>query len=298
MSSDIETPRLAELTGVTHRFVELPGLRLHYAEAGSGDPILLLHGFPQHWWEWRGVLPVLSPGYRVLCPDLRGAGWTDAPPTGYDRATLLGDVVALLDALGLDRVHLVAHDWGALVAFALCLEHPTRVRSLVSLATPHPFVRPHPGLVRVLPHLWFQEVVATPMLGPRLLGRGGQRLARHLLTAFTAEGYGWREDDLEAFLAPLRDPRRAGAASRLYRRFILPEAMRIMSGRYRSRHLETPTRIVYGASDPGFRPEFLDGWQGHAGDFAVQEVPGAAHFLADERPDAVARIVLELIARV
>ncbi len=67
---------------------------------------------PQHWWEWRGILPGgLAAHYRVICPDLRGAGWTDAPPTGYDREQLLADVVALLDALELDRVCLIAHDW-------------------------------------------------------------------------------------------------------------------------------------------------------------------------------------------
>ena len=71
---------LPVLKGVEHRFVDLPGLRMHVAEAGSGRPLLLLHGFPQHWWEWRKVIPELAQHYRVIVPDLRGAGWTDAPP--------------------------------------------------------------------------------------------------------------------------------------------------------------------------------------------------------------------------
>ncbi|KAF0964307.1 alpha/beta fold hydrolase [Rhodococcus sp. T7] len=110
-----------ELDGVRHRYVRLPGLRMHVAEAGHGDPVVLLHGFPQHWWEWRGVVPGLTEHYRVICSDLRGAGWTDAPPTGYTRAQLLADVEALLDALDLDRVCLIAHDWGALLGYELCL---------------------------------------------------------------------------------------------------------------------------------------------------------------------------------
>ena len=84
---------------------------MHVAEAGEGDPVLLLHGFPQHWWAWRGVIPRLAENHRVIVPDLRGAGWTDVPRTGYDRDQLVADVVALLDALEVDRVHVVAHDW-------------------------------------------------------------------------------------------------------------------------------------------------------------------------------------------
>lgn len=105
-------------------------------QAGHGEPVVLLHGFPQHWWEWRGVLPGLAAHYRVICPDLRGAGWTDAPPTGYTSEQLLADVVALLDALELDQVCLIAHDWGALLGYELCLRAPHRVRKYVSLGVP------------------------------------------------------------------------------------------------------------------------------------------------------------------
>src|SRR4051794_38978342 len=106
---------LPQLDGVEHYFVDLPKLRMHVAEAGSGVPVLLLHGFPQHWWEWRKVIPGMAEHYRVICPDLRGSGWTDAPRKGYTRDQLLADVVALLDALNLDRVHLLTHDWTALI---------------------------------------------------------------------------------------------------------------------------------------------------------------------------------------
>ena len=140
------------LDGVTHQDVDLPGgLRMHVAEAGQGDPVLLLHGFPQNWWEWRGVIPGLAQNHRVIVPDQRGTGWTDAPATGYERDQLLADVVALLDALEIDRVHLVGHDWGALIGFLLCFEHPERVRSFMSIAIPHPYIRFTPKAVPGLP---------------------------------------------------------------------------------------------------------------------------------------------------
>jgi pimeloyl-ACP methyl ester carboxylesterase len=86
---------------------------MHLVEAGEGGPIVMLHGWPQHWYLWRRVVPRLAPQTRVLCPDLRGFGWTEVPGRGYDRETMDRDVLALLDELGLDRVDLVGHDWAA-----------------------------------------------------------------------------------------------------------------------------------------------------------------------------------------
>src|SRR3954452_9879506 len=76
---------LPYVEGIAHRWVDAAGLRVHVAEAGDGPPLVLLHGWPQHWYAWRHVIPLLSPHYRVICPDLRGFGWTDAPAGGYDK---------------------------------------------------------------------------------------------------------------------------------------------------------------------------------------------------------------------
>ena len=106
---------LPEVEGVTHHWVRVRGVELHYAEAGSGDDVVLcLHGWPQHWYEWRRLMPALAAdGYRVIAPDLRGFGWSEAPADGYEKENLADDVLALLDELGLERVKLVGHDWGA-----------------------------------------------------------------------------------------------------------------------------------------------------------------------------------------
>lgn len=295
--SSAAQPVLPRLQGVEHRFLDFPGLRMHVAEAGSGEPVLLLHGFPQHWWEWRMIIPGLAEHYRVICPDLRGAGWTGAPRTGYNMDQLLADVVALMDALNLDRVHLIGHDWGALVGFHLCLKHPDRVRSFMALGVPHPFVRFDPRLLMVLWRLWFQVVIVTPLVGPGLLGKGHQRFARYLLLNFTANRDAFSEEDIELFVAQLREPARARAGSALYRSFIIPEAVHILTGAYQSTRLNTPTRVLYGAEDPGIRPDFLGGYEEHADDLELEFVDGAAHFVADDRPDVVLKRALELFAQ-
>jgi pimeloyl-ACP methyl ester carboxylesterase len=293
----VEFEAMPTLDGVEHRYVNLPGLRMHVAEAGQGDPVLLLHGFPQHWWEWRGVIPALAEHHRVIVPDLRGSGWTDVPHTGYERDQLLADVVALLDALEIDRVHVVAHDWSALIGYFLCFEHSERVRSYLCLAIPHPFIRFD---VRALPafrHLWFQYVVAAPGVGPRLLSAGHQRFLRRIIRGFSSPQTTWIDDDLDVFAARLREPARARAAGSLYRGLILRELTRIASGRYRDQHLTTPTVILCGADDPVMRPELLGGYENNADDLTIDVVPNASHFIPDEQPNAVAAHALELFAR-
>jgi pimeloyl-ACP methyl ester carboxylesterase len=286
MDGKTAPPALPQLEGVEHRFVDLPGLRMHVAEAGSGEPVLLLHGFPQHWWEWRKVIPGLSGHYRVIVPDLRGAGWTDAPRSGYTHSQLLADLITLLDALELERVRVIAHDWAAIVGFALCLKHPERVEQYISLTLPHPYLRFDPRLLAGFRHLWFQPVIATPGLGPLVLGRGNQPVARHLFSHF-ADPTAFSPEDLQLFLAPLRDPERARAGSALYRRLILPEFVRILSGTYRGTRLRTPTISLVGTQDPAVRPDLLSSAEDYADNLRVVFVDGASHYLVDDQPDVV-----------
>lgn len=289
-------PAMPALEGVEHQFIDLPGLRMHVAEAGAGEPVLLLHGFPEHWWEWRKVIGDLAEHYRVICPDLRGAGWTQAPRDGYTPDQLVADVAALLDALGLERVRIIGHDWGALVGFLFCLHHPQRVERYISLAIPHPYVRPDPRLLPVTARLWFQFAIATPVLGPLLLRSGRQPLARYLLNHFTSDRAAWSAEDLELFMAPFRDPARARAGSALYRHFIVPLLPRVLAGRYRHMRLSTPTLILYGSQDWAMRPEFLGGYQEHADDMTLECVDGASHFIADEKPDVLVERALAFFA--
>ena len=141
---------LPRLDGVTHRTVPARGLRFHVAEAGAGDPIVLVHGWPQHWWMWRHVVPLLAPHAHLVMIDLRGFGWSDAPPGPYDKQTLADDLLAVLDALGLDRVGLVAHDWGAWSGFLACMAAPERFTAFLALGCPRPGGRPSARQLRVL----------------------------------------------------------------------------------------------------------------------------------------------------
>ncbi|QGF24129.1 alpha/beta fold hydrolase [Raineyella fluvialis] len=285
-----------DLPGVDHDWVRVDDITVHVASSGAqGTPVVLLHGFPEHWGEWRQVIGPLSPQHRVICPDLRGAGWTDAARSGYRRRRLTRDVLRLLDALGLERVHLVAHDWSALVAFGLAMEHPERVETLVAMSMPHPYARVTPAMLASAPNTAYQLPLAIPGLGARLLSRGRQPLARYLFGHFSTPGT-WTEKDLAIFLAPLTDRDRAATAGPLYRGFIQRELLRVFSGAYRSTPLHPPTLVLVGEHDPVVRADVLARQTGPAGHLEVREVAGAAHFIVDEQPGQVLAQITDFLA--
>ncbi|KAK9041800.1 hypothetical protein V6N11_016890 [Hibiscus sabdariffa] len=127
------------MEGIHHRMVNVNGITMHVAEKGQGPVILFLHGFPELWYTWRHqILSLSSLGYRTVAPDLRGYGDTEAPTsiTSYSCMHIVGDLIALVDSLGVDQVFLVAHDWGAIIGWYLCLFRPNRVKAFVCLSVP------------------------------------------------------------------------------------------------------------------------------------------------------------------
>ena len=165
---------LPELEGVQHQFVDLGGgVTIHVADAGptDGAPVMLVHGIPQNWWEWHELIgPLAGDGYRVLCPDLRGAGWSSAPRDRYFKADMADDLAAVLDRLGVGPVRFVAHDWGGPVGILMMLRHPEKVRGFFGVNTVAPWMRMDLALVRHLWRFWFQYPMSAPILGPRVIG--------------------------------------------------------------------------------------------------------------------------------
>lgn len=278
-----------EVDGVSHRTVPLGDLEVHVAEAGSGPPLLLQHGWPQHWYAWRKLVPLLRDRYRLIMPDMRGFGWTDAPRRGYAKEQLATDLLHLLDALGLDRVDLVGHDWGGWVGFLACLRAPHRFGRYLALSVTHPWMRLGlRGLLDVA-RFSYQVPLSTPHLGRALLRRTD--FTRTLIRLAAAQPM--EEDALDAYAASIREPERAAASVRLYRQFLLAEALPIMGGRYRDRRLTVPTRVLLGAHDPAIRPHLLAGHAPYAETLEVAVHAQAGHFPAEEQPEWVADHIIE-----
>ena len=265
--------------------MDVGNLRLHVAEAGRGEPIVLLHGWPQHWYLWRHVMPALAPDARLLALDLRGAGWSDAPEGGYDKETLAEDVIGALDALGLERVRLAGHDWGGWVAQLVAMRVPARVERLQLFNIPHLFQRARPGDVRHLWRFWYMAVNASPALGERL-HRDGRWLRAALRQGVTDKSV-WSEHALDEFVDAYREPARARAGMRLYRDFLLREQPALARGRHAGGRFEMPVRLVFGVDDAAIPLRLLEGLEDHGDDVRVELVPDCGHFIVDERPGLV-----------
>jgi pimeloyl-ACP methyl ester carboxylesterase len=293
LSADAEL--LADLPraeGFVHRFVEAGRVRFHVAEIGAGTPVVLLHGFPQHWWAWRHVAPALAAaGYHVACPDLRGAGWSDAPASGYTSADRVTDLLALLDALELDRVALIGHEWGARTGFLACLRAPERFSHFLALNAVHPWPNP----LRFAPHawrFWFTAAMEAPGLGPRFLRRPA--FVRFLLRHGLHDPQNRSAADMHEFVRRAVEPDRARAGAALHRLYARHELVPMLFGRYRFEHLRTPTVLAGGKHDTVLPPSTLTGGERHANDLRLETVPGSGRFLPEEQPGVVVALATEL----
>lgn len=281
--------------GVEHRFVEAGGVRFHVAEAGptEGTPVLFLHGFPQHWYAWRHVVPLLADRHRLIVPDFRGFGWSDAPYRGYDTGTRVDDVLALMDALGLDRVLLVGHEWGAWAGFMACLRAPERFDRFLALSMIHPWPE-HRRLIRHAWRQWYTIAWEYPMIGGAVL-RHWPAFTRYILRTGVTDPDMWRRADLDEFTESVRTRARAHAGRALHWQYVLRDIPRLIIGRNRALRLTVPTTLLFGTDDFAMSPEALVGGERHATDLDVRVVPGG-HYLADEHPGLVADAITALSA--
>jgi len=269
--------------------VQAGGIRMHVAEAGDplAPPLVLLHGWPQHFWCWRRVAPLLAADHRLLMPDLRGHGWSDAPPGAYDKEGFATDLLALLDALEIDRVGLVGHDWGGMAGFFACLRAPARFSGFLALNTGHPWPDNRPGSLVHAWRFWYAGVMASPLLGPAVLQRTPGFMARGIAGDAVQPGT-FTAEDLDLYTERLAQPDIARATQRVYRTFLTRELPAMLRGRYAGQRLTVPGRMLYGTSDSVVQPSMLEGLEDNADDFVVEHVDGAGHFIAEELPEIVA----------
>ena len=274
--------------GVHHRFVDVGGgVAIHVADAGPADgpPVMLVHGFPQNWWEWHELIgPLAADGYRVLCPDLRGAGWSSAPRDRYLKADMAEDLATVLDRLDVGPVRLVAHDWGGPVAAIMMVRHPEKVTGFMGLNTSGPWLIPDLALLRHLWRFWYQIPMLIPVIGPRNIG---DPKGRYLRMACRWVGAGFLPPDLDLYICRMGEPGHAVAGSRWYRTSQTGELIRWIRGEYANHSVDVPVRWLHGMDDPVITPTLLRGYSDRFSDFRLETVDGVGHWIVEQRPELV-----------
>jgi pimeloyl-ACP methyl ester carboxylesterase len=260
------------------------GVKLHYAEIGSRSApmVLLLHGFPQCWYQWRLIMPRLAERFHVIAPDMRGYNWSGKPPgvDSYGHDWLAADVAGLVEAFGRERAHVVGHDWGGLVAWYAGIFRPERVDRLVVLNAPHPgayqreltrtsqFLRSYYVYLFQLP--WVPEALSRLSVGQTL------RASAVVPGAFPDEA-------IDVYRNGIAQPGAATAMVNYYR----------AGFRYALRHghapgvngmVARPTMLIWGMKDFALVPELsydLDRW---VPGIHVQRIHDCGHWVAEEKP--------------
>ncbi|MDT5148793.1 MAG: hypothetical protein QOI01_526 [Mycobacterium sp.] len=277
------TSLVPPIEGVRRSFVEARGVRFHVTEAGpeDGRPVLALHGWPQHHWVYRDLLADPPPGLRIIAPDLPGYGWSGPAPHKWAKDDVAADVLALMDAMGLDRVLLVGHDWGGYVGYRMVLSAPERFDGYLVMNMAHPWQTPK----TILPHFWrflaYQPFVAS-------VGVPLQRRTKYLervIFAFGPKAHRVAPEAARIYADRFRDPVVARAATDTYRTFLLRE---LASGaRYPEvRRATVPIRVLFGMGDFWVHRSLADPETANADDYTFEPVD-SGHFVIDERPDLV-----------
>ena len=277
------------------------GVELHYVRLGTGRPVVLLHGWPGFWYDWRAVLPRLAAGVDAVAPDLRGFGDSDRPDLppaeDYTPEVLAADVLALLDHLEAERAVVAAHDLGASVAQVLARTAPERVAALVLLNPPYPGIgrrRFDPAAQR---EFWYQHFHALPW-SDRLVGHDRETVRlylAHFHERWVGRKEALREEEFEAVVDVYARPGavrasfayyRARAEARAREAALAPEEVRV----------EVPTWVVWGEADPVIPvawsdrlPEFFPQLR------SFRRLPGVGHFVPWEAPEEVAATIFEAL---
>jgi pimeloyl-ACP methyl ester carboxylesterase len=290
-----EMPDLADLIPAQRRFVRANGLDFEIFEAGEGDRFaLLLHGFPEHAISWRAQIPVLvAAGFRVWAVNQRGYGDTSMPPAGhYSLDDLTGDVAALIDASGAHAVTLIAHDWGALVAWTFAIRRVRPLERLIILNVPHPLCfRVALKQWRQRRKSWYTLFFQIPALPDWLLSRQNGRPVAALLRDTAVNRAAFPRETLAVYAA---NAARAGGMSAMlawYR-----EAGRDLArAKDLSRVIDVPTLIIWGERDVALDVMCLVGTDRFVPDLRIERLPQASHWVQQDAPETVNRLIAEFV---
>lgn len=262
------------------------GLRFHVEDQGAGAPVILLHGFPDTSAAWRRQAPALAEaGYRCIAPDLRGRGRSEKPAQveAYTLSTLVADVAGIMDALDVERAHVIGHDWGAAVAWLFVSLLPQRVERLVILSVGHPSARGKPTL-DALQKGWYRLLFQFPGIEDTL------RADDWYLMRTLFQGAG----DLERYVADLSEPDALTAGLNWYRANMPPD--RLVAPPPKLPPIQAPTLGVFSTGDLYLTEDAMTrSAEFVRGPWRYERLEGIGHWMQIEAPEPVNRLILEFL---
>jgi pimeloyl-ACP methyl ester carboxylesterase len=275
----------------SHRMASVNGIYMHYVIGGQGDPVVLLHGWPQTWYAWRHVMPALAQNYTVIAPDLRGLGDSSKPPTGYDGKTVAEDIHQLVTQLGFSSIFLAAHDVGVFVAYPYAAEHPTEVKGLALWEAPIPGLFPTTGR----PPIWWVSFHQTPDVPEALVeGKEKEYLSWHYQN-LAHNPAAITQEAIDEYVSKYSAPGGMRAGFEYYR--AIPQDA-IQNQNYSQTKLTMPVLTLQGGYIPVFGGNITMssieyGMRILAQNVTSITVPNSGHWIQEEQPDFLTNQLLK-----
>jgi pimeloyl-ACP methyl ester carboxylesterase len=278
-------PAVAALgSGFVSDSAQVNGTTLHYVSGGVGPAVILLHGFPEDWYAYHRIMPLLARQFTVVAVDLRGLGGSMPTEGGYDAANMAEDVHQLAEHLHLEHLYVVGHDIGGMVAYAFARRYPETSRGVMMLDAPLPGLGPWDA-VKANPMTWHISFQQAPGLPEQLLAGREAIYLRHFLDSGT-----FSDADVERYARAYAAPEHLRAALEIYRAFPANEKFNAAQ----QSAISVPLVLAPGKNSPfeKLMPSFADALRAHGcANVEIEVIDNSAHYVADEQPDAVAQLI-------
>lgn len=297
-----ETKTESSPSSIRHGYASVNGIRLHYAEAGCGDNlVILLHGFPEFWYSWRKQLDALSGSFHVIAPDLRGYNLSDKPSRveDYKIDKLVADVLGLIDLFGAKQAAIVGHDWGAGVAWALAQKHPERVSKLAVLQVPLQAAFRANLTFKQLLRSWYMFFFQIPRLPEWLIRLQNFRAIEDTFTKKIFRKNTFTPEEVERYKEAARQPGALTGALNYYRANVFDRLFpRKREGNVSQSNgrVRVPTLFIFGEKDFAIIPASVRGLDKYIdGYYREVRIPDSGHWVQNEAPAEVNAALLEFL---
>lgn len=276
----------------THNFVVVNDIRLHYAEMGSGPAVVLLHGYPQNWYMWHRIMARLGAHFHVIALDMRGFNWSDKPSgvAEYSTEVVADEVASLISTLGVEKAHVIGHDWGGIVAWQLAMRHPERVNRLAVINAPHPAVFARDSRK---PSQWLRSTYVLFFQVPVISEAVARLAVRRMLSGSAAVPGAFSEEALDIYENGISQP---GAATAMlnYYRAAFRRARTLLLEKWPPIHAQT--MLIWGLKDVALTPGLSEGTEEWVPNLRVERIEDSGHWVPEEKPRRVGDLLLEFLS--
>ena len=285
----------------TYKTIETNGVKLHCAIQGKGPTMIFLHGFPEFWYCWKNQIPEFSTKFRVVAPDMRGYNLSEKPEgvEQYRLDLLVKDILGLVKALDGERIVLVGHDWGGIVAWAFAMKHPEFLKSLVILNAPHPALfarelRDNPKQKRASEY----TLMFSSLRGEEILTRRNYQYLQAAVFDGSLDPEVFLEQDRAQYLKAWSQPGAVTGGLNYYRANMSEgEVFTCVQQDSMYGVIHVPTMVIWGEKDTALTLGLLNGLEKHVKSLTIKRIPEATHWVQHDEPRLVNRYIWNFICR-